>query len=73
MRLYLKRGCIKMCKHAETFHADTGYKLAIVNFDVFKIEISDTLMKWYFHENEALLIPTFYMNMNNFNIVFRLT
>ena len=29
---YWKRGCIKMRKHMETFHANKGYKLAIVIF-----------------------------------------
>ena len=31
-RFYWKRGCIIMCKHAKTFHANKGYKLAIAVF-----------------------------------------
>ena len=31
-RFYLKGGCTKMRKHAETFHANKGYKMAIVFF-----------------------------------------
>ena len=31
-RSYLKGGCTKMRKHAETFHANKGYKMAIVFF-----------------------------------------
>ena len=31
-RFYRKRSCIKMCKHAETFHANYGGKFAIVIF-----------------------------------------
>ena len=31
-RFYLKRGCIKMRKHKETFHAHKGCKLVIVLF-----------------------------------------
>ena len=43
-----------MHKHAETFHANKDYKLAIAvynNFAVFEIEICDTLFKRYLHEN----------------------
>ena len=29
-RFYLKRGCIKIREHAETFHANKDYKLTIV-------------------------------------------
>ena len=29
-RFYSKRGCIQMRKHAETFHANKGCKLAIL-------------------------------------------
>ena len=35
-RFYLKRGCIKMRKQAETFHANKGCKLAIVFFIRFR-------------------------------------
>ena len=31
-RFYWKQGCIKMRKHAESFHVNKGYKLAIVFF-----------------------------------------
>ena len=31
-RFYWKQGSIEMCKHAETFHANKGYKLANVVF-----------------------------------------
>ena len=31
-RFYWNRGCIKMRKHAETFHANKSYKFAIVVF-----------------------------------------
>ena len=76
-RFYLKRGCMKMRKHAETFHANKGYKLAIVffytNFTVFKIEIKGTIFKRYLHENEVLHTPTFYIEMNHFDIVFHIT
>ena len=36
-RSYLKGGCTKMCKHAETFHANKGYKMAIVFFIPFSL------------------------------------
>ena len=40
---HCRRGCIKMRKHAEAFHANKDYKLAIIvvytNFAIFKIEI----------------------------------
>ena len=33
---YLKRGCMKMRKHAETFHTNKGCKLAIVFLNQFR-------------------------------------
>ena len=43
-----------MHKHAERYHANTGYKLAIA---VFKTEICGTLFKRYFHKNDAMHTP----------------
>ena len=67
----------KMCKHAETLHANKGYKLAIVflyaNLAVLKAEMYGTFFKRYLHKNEALHTPTFYMKINHFNIVFHMT
>ena len=75
-RFYLKRVCIKMRKHAGTFHANRGCNLAIVfctNFAVFKIEILCAIFKRNLHENVVLQTPTFYMKMNDFGIVFYIT
>ena len=64
-----------MRKHAETFVANKGYKLAVVafntNFVIFKIQICGTLFKHHWPENEALRTPTFHMKMDHFNIVFQ--
>ena len=35
-RFYVKRGCIEMRKHAETFHANKGCKLTIFFFIPFR-------------------------------------
>ena len=68
-----------MSKRAEKFHANKGCKFAIVVFistlrcSVSKIKICGTLFKRYLHENETLQTPSFYMKMNCFGIVFRMT
>ena len=50
-----------------------GNRLFYNNFAVFKIEIKAAVFKRYLHENEVLHTPTFYMKMNQFNIVFPIT
>ena len=45
-----------MRKHAEAFHTNKGWKLAILFFIP-----TLTFFKCYFHENKALHTPTFYM------------
>ena len=68
-----------MRKHAEKLHANKGCKFAVVVFistlwfSVSKIKICGTLFKRYLHESETLHTQTFYMKMNYFNIVFRMT
>ena len=56
---------MKMCKHAETFHANKGMqidnRLFYTNFAAFKIEIKRVIFKCHLHENEVLHTPTFYM------------
>ena len=75
-RFYLKRGCIKMRKHAETFHANKGCHLATVflyQFRRFQNRNLGAILKRFFHENVVLQTPTFYMKMNYFDIVFYIT
>ena len=65
-----------MRKHAETSHANKGYKLAIVVFIpicCFHNRHLWYLLKIFLHENEALHTPTFSLKMSHFNIVFHLT
>ena len=57
-----------MCKDAETFNTKVICRFS-TNFAVFKTEICGILAR----ENQAVRIPTFYMKINHFNIVFRMT
>ena len=66
-------GCIKILKHAETFHANKGYKLEIGNFAVFKTGFRGTFFKRYLNKYEAWDYPTFYVKMNYLNIIFYMT
>ena len=73
---YLKRDCMKMGKHAKTFHVNKGLAIFIslyTNSAIFKREICGRYFERYLHENYALHTPVFYMKMSNFNIVFHMT
>ena len=59
-----------MCTHAETFHANKGWKLAIVFFIPI---LSFSKYKFRVQENEASHTPTFYMKMHHFDIVSHMT
>ena len=63
-RFYLKGGCTKIRKHAKTFRAIKGYKMANIfytSFTIFKKEIQGAVSKRYLHEYVALQTPTFYI------------
>ena len=78
LRIQSKCGKIRTRKNSVFGHISrswlqTGNCCFYTNFAVFKIEACGIFFRRYLHKNEALHIPTFYIKMNHFNIVFHLT
>ena len=62
-RFHCKRGCINMRKHAETSHANKGYKLAIAVFIPicrFHNRHLWYLLKMFFARKRSLAHPYFF-------------
>ena len=65
-----------MCNHTETFYASKGYKLVIV---VFIPTLLFSKCRFVAHFSNVVCmkrrpdIPTFYVKVNPFNIVFHMT